>query len=451
MADRISRRVRRSMFLIRDSLLGVAMSARTEDGQPLPVSSLKGFLLSAGIGAAVGAAYFAFRKPDLPEELPGILEKAADEETDKPIRDSKEVESKLKDLPSSEMPSVRPAEEEKSFWTKVKESVSPPDLPIVDTRLPPVAAMPPKVAANAPITASVPSATPSGSVARGAAIGEGSGLKKLPPKFRTKFVFEGFAGAADIGKGGSFTSSEATSIKELKSSNANTRGFSKIPENIQSKIVAYSAKHGVDSDLALKMARIESGGNPNAISSTGAIGVYQFTGGTATDSGITNRFDEDQNIEAGVLLIKKNTKALPSDIESTAINLYMFHQLGAGGAPELIRAARDGKLIKDLSSRLQAQLGVNIGRNNATAAGYLESNRIALEGKPSTQYAKAAAAKSVPTTVSIAEPTKEPTTRKVTYSPDSTPNPPEEYQVSQESSAQPQMVLKTKNKILIGA
>ena len=450
MADRISRRARRSMFLIRDSILGVAMSTRTEDGQPLPRSSLKGFLLSAGIGAAVGAAYLAFRKPDVPEELPGILEKAADDETDKPIRDSKEIESKLKDLPSSEMPSVRPVEEEKGFWAKVKESVSPPELPTVIDRPPPEVAIPPKVAANAPMPTSVPPATQPGSVARGAALGESSGLTKLPKTFRTKHVLEGFAGAADISKGGSFTSSEAVRVKELKTSNANTRGFSKIPESIQAKIIAYSAKHGVDSDLALKMARIESGGNPNAISSTGAIGVYQFTGATATDSGITNRFDEDQNIEAGVLFIKKNTKSLPSDIEPTAINLYMFHQLGAGGAPELIRAARAGKLITELSPRLQAQLGVNIGRNNATAAGYLESNRIALEGKP-TQYAKAGAAKSVPTAVSIAEPTKEPTTRKVKYSPDSPSNTADVYQVGQESSSQPQTVLKTKNRILIGA
>jgi soluble lytic murein transglycosylase-like protein len=36
----------------------------------------------------------------------------------------------------------------------------------------------------------------------------------------------------------------------------------------------------------LKIAAIESGGNPNAISATGAIGVFQFTGQTGTGVGI---------------------------------------------------------------------------------------------------------------------------------------------------------------------
>jgi soluble lytic murein transglycosylase-like protein len=55
---------------------------------------------------------------------------------------------------------------------------------------------------------------------------------------------------------------------------------------IESLIRAKALEYGVDPDIAVKIAIVESGGNPNAVSSTGAIGIFQFTGDTANRMGL---------------------------------------------------------------------------------------------------------------------------------------------------------------------
>lgn len=441
------------MFLLNHSIAGIAMSTRDADGRKLPASSMKGILLTAGLAGAVGAAYLAFRKKDESlDEVPGVVEEAAEEATKDDIKASKDVNSKLNKSPVEEMPTVKPAEEPKGFWGSVKEAFTPEKPPEVTP--PPSAAKPPEAAAGAP---QVPSVSPApGSVAKGASIGSvtsSSGLAVLTRSYRSKFVFSGFKNSEGISRDGSYTAEEAQTIVALKNSKAQTSGFSKVPDAIEAKITTYANRHGVDPDLAKKMARIESGGNPNAISSTGAIGVYQFTGSTATGQGITNRFNEDQNIEAGILLMKANIKGLPKDIPATAVNLYLYHQLGAGGAPELIRAAKDGKKVSELSAGLQKQLGVNIGSKSATAAEYVEANRVALEGKP-VNIAKAAAKPSKAATVPSQDAVPTATTVKATEEPKK--QEPQQTTVASNGAGQnpaanmPQSVVKAKNGIIIG-
>ena len=52
-------------------------------------------------------------------------------------------------------------------------------------------------------------------------------------------------------------------------------------------------------NLVKAMVHHESNGNPEAISKTGAIGLMQLMPATAHDEGVTNRFDPQQNLEAG--------------------------------------------------------------------------------------------------------------------------------------------------------
>src|SRR6202042_2237011 len=100
----------------------------------------------------------------------------------------------------------------------------------------------------------------------------------------------------------------------------------------------------------------------NAISSTGAAGLFQFTGKTATGVGIKDRFNADQNIEGGMKLTRDNMNALQAaKLPMRAENLYMMHQLGPVAAKEIIRGARDGKDISDLSSGTQKAVSLNYG------------------------------------------------------------------------------------------
>lgn len=58
--------------------------------------------------------------------------------------------------------------------------------------------------------------------------------------------------------------------------------------------------YGVPSALAIAIADQESGGNANAVSSRGAQGVMQLMPATAAALGVSNPFDPQENINAGV-------------------------------------------------------------------------------------------------------------------------------------------------------
>ena len=53
---------------------------------------------------------------------------------------------------------------------------------------------------------------------------------------------------------------------------------------------------GVNPDIAVSVARVESGFDPKAVSSAGAQGVFQLMPDTARGLGVSNPFDPMQNI-----------------------------------------------------------------------------------------------------------------------------------------------------------
>jgi soluble lytic murein transglycosylase-like protein len=72
-----------------------------------------------------------------------------------------------------------------------------------------------------------------------------------------------------------------------------------------SEMVERSAKaHNVDPLLVDSMIQVESDYNVHAVSNKGAEGLMQLTPGTARMLGVSNSFDPEQNIEAGVKYLK---------------------------------------------------------------------------------------------------------------------------------------------------
>lgn len=72
----------------------------------------------------------------------------------------------------------------------------------------------------------------------------------------------------------------------------------------QQQIIATAQQYGVDPNLALAVAKQESGYNQNARSSAGAIGVMQLMPSTAAGLGV-NPNDQTQNIQGGVKLLSQ--------------------------------------------------------------------------------------------------------------------------------------------------
>ena len=78
----------------------------------------------------------------------------------------------------------------------------------------------------------------------------------------------------------------------------------RIPANIDQLVEQAASRHQVDPDLIRAVMRVESGFDPKAVSSKGAMGLMQLIPATAHRFGVVNPFDPKQNLEGGVNYLK---------------------------------------------------------------------------------------------------------------------------------------------------
>ncbi|MCP5105828.1 MAG: lytic transglycosylase domain-containing protein [bacterium] len=92
-------------------------------------------------------------------------------------------------------------------------------------------------------------------------------------------------------------------------------GVRSVPQYYLTRIRKLARKYGVKESLIRAVVRAESGFNPFAVSKKGAVGLMQLMPDTARQYGVFNRYNADQNLEAGVkhlkYLYKKYKKDLP--------------------------------------------------------------------------------------------------------------------------------------------
>ena len=109
--------------------------------------------------------------------------------------------------------------------------------------------------------------------------------------------------------------SSIRSTRSTPSFTVSSYSSNQVPVLYSNKISTLSLKYELREDLILAVARAESGFNPFAKSKKGAVGIMQLMKSTAEQYGVTNRYDVDQNLDAGVrhlkYLYKKYSQNLP--------------------------------------------------------------------------------------------------------------------------------------------
>jgi soluble lytic murein transglycosylase-like protein len=114
-----------------------------------------------------------------------------------------------------------------------------------------------------------------------------------------------------------------------------------VPESVSERLamwepdlVELSEKYGVDPDLARAVMRMESGGNPNAVSSAGALGLMQLMPGTAKGLGV-DPMDPKRNLEGGIKYLSQLADKYDGDYVKTlaAYNAGSARVDSYGGVP----------------------------------------------------------------------------------------------------------------------
>ena len=84
-----------------------------------------------------------------------------------------------------------------------------------------------------------------------------------------------------------------------------SRGRRVSSREIDDVIEKTAQKHSVDANLVRALIKQESNFNPSAVSNKGAMGLMQLMPGTARQLGVSDPFDPQQNIDAGVKHLKQ--------------------------------------------------------------------------------------------------------------------------------------------------
>ncbi|WP_019224123.1 transglycosylase SLT domain-containing protein [Bartonella rattaustraliani] len=172
--------------------------------------------------------------------------------------------------------------------------------------------------------------------------------------------------------------------------------MSQYSPSVQQAIRQTAMRYGLPENYLYHVARIESGGNPNARNPrSSAGGLYQFIDSTAKQYGLQDRFDPVQASDAMGRLTRDNRNYLTRVLGRvpTEAELYLAHQQGVGGAARLLQnpnanaaqlvgrnavalnSGNAGMRAGDFANRVLQMYGGQPQPYHARSAGFRNQNR----------------------------------------------------------------------------
>ncbi|MDI9641605.1 lytic transglycosylase domain-containing protein [Kamptonema cortianum] len=125
-----------------------------------------------------------------------------------------------------------------------------------------------------------------------------------------------------------------------------------VGSDIRSLAAQAAAKFGLDPKLFEALVQQESGFNPKAVSSAGAMGLTQLMPKTAKSLGVTDPFDPVQNLEGGAKYLSQMLKEFGGDkrLALAAYNAGPGAVRRAGGIPPY---AETQNYVKKILSKVE--------------------------------------------------------------------------------------------------
>lgn len=119
-----------------------------------------------------------------------------------------------------------------------------------------------------------------------------------------------------------------------------------------------ASRHNVDPNLVRALVKVESNFNPNAVSRKGAMGLMQLMPQTARRLNLTNPFNPEQNIDAGVRHLKELLDSYGGDVRLSlaAYNAGMGAVARSSGIPHY---AETRNYVRRITQIYSGSLGNN--------------------------------------------------------------------------------------------